>query len=212
MKKDWWEYTPIDADTVFLGPQQFNADRPTLRAKYGFGVSIEIAPDTQPVDVNRAYMESLDETVVHGYIQSQNLCGDEAAKDRGDPPMQNPAIAAVVDRFSAELTNDPRVQAAQAKWSACMQQHGYTYKDEGAITSDLMGRMATRPPAPLFSLGKPTPPGFDPAELKTLQELELAIAKADSECNGTYMAKPMHDIDVKQAAELLKQFPELAPK
>jgi hypothetical protein len=216
MKKDGWDYTPIDADTVFLDPQQFNSDLPAVRAKYGFGISIEVAPDTPPVDLNRAYMESLDETKVHLYIQSQNICGEEASKDRGDPPMQNPAISAAVDRFDAEMTNDPRYRAAQAKWSACMQQHGYTYKDDSAIVSDLKERLgilsviaaAAPPPSP----GQPTLSVYDAVGIKPLQQIELAIAKADSECSAKDLAKLTHDISVKQAAELLKQFPELAPK
>jgi hypothetical protein len=216
MKQDGWDYTPIDAETSFLGPEQFNSDMPAFRAKYGFGISIELAPDTPPVDLNRAYMESLDETKVHLYIESQNNCSEEASKDRGDPPKQNPAISAAVDRFDAEMTNDPRYRAARAKWAACMQQHGYAYKDDTAIVSDLKGRMevlssiaaAAPPPTP----GQPTLSVFDAVGIKPLQQLELAIAKADGECSAKDLAKLTHDISVKQAAALLKQFPELAPK
>jgi hypothetical protein len=216
MKKDGWDYTPIDAETAFLGPGQFNSDMLAFRAKYGFGISIEVVPDTPPVDLNRAYMESLDETKVHGYIQAQNICGEEASKDRGDPPMENPTISAAVDRFDTEMANDPRYRAARAKWAACMQQHGYTYKDDTAIVSDLKGRMevlssiaaAAPPPSP----GQPTLSVFDAVGIKPLQQLELAIAKADGECSAKDLAKLTHDISVKQAAALLKQFPELAPK
>jgi hypothetical protein len=217
MKKDGWKYSPIDADKAFIDPRL--GDLAKFRAQYGYGVSIEVRPTTIPVDPNIAYMESLSAVEVPEYNRSQNGCNEAAAKAAGPLPMQNQVISDAFDRFDADLLRDPRIQEAQLKWSDCMTQVGYSYKNVAAIVSDLESRMQelyatagvgiASVPA---STGTPTGPYVDSVELNALQQLELAIAKADNACNDKYLAKVAHDIGVKQAAELVKQFPELARK
>jgi hypothetical protein len=237
MREKGWQYTPNLAATVRIeAPDPSDA---TFRARYGYGIVENLAMDapTTPAaaDPNAAYLASLSEAERSRYQEdlvgtldetegqeSVSLGGpagcigtaftEAATQTAGDPK--------ILERLTAlndQITNDPRMVAATEKWSACMRNAGFTYRTPEAIFEDLLTRVSEArgigAPEPIKTTevdpAPPTTTAEAGAELAALGREEVAIAKADHECQAAGLAQVRRTIEAEVVQQLTTEFPDL---
>jgi hypothetical protein len=168
MKDKGWTYNPQDVDRMF-GTNDFNSPegQTKFREKYGYGIANQPPPEefggggnyTEP---NQGYVEGLSETDRNQYykdlegfdvsVPQEQPTGPIALADRkgcradgeraaGAQPFDDPKFQKVFESLGATYENDARVGAAEAKWSTCMKDAGFTYLKPDKIYQDLQDRM-----------------------------------------------------------------------
>jgi hypothetical protein len=162
-------------------------------------------------------------------------CRSDAEKSAGASVFDDPKFGEVFGRLSEQFESDPRFVEAETKWSECMKDAGYSYtkvdeavtdiqeqfmklqgfNDGGFEPTDTTAAGATQSPVStavaIDGDGPGGPPGtsIDPVELKKLQDLEMATAKADGACQTKHTDKVRKQLEQELADQLIAEFPEL---
>ena len=207
MKAQGFEYKPLDpfarqktlTGKVHLSDEEF-------KKRFGYGISTMFGRASDQSDPNAAIRRSLRPTDRAAYNRA--LWGDHpgasfveavesgnfvelggCTKQAGEAAYGGPAVVVALTRKLDELDSriiaDPRMASAVQKWSACMLEAGYRYKDPDEIDRQIEKRFralmgvgvqpgATSPPDPGTS--------YDPAALAMLQRDEEKVANADLDC------------------------------
>lgn len=199
-----WEYTAVAPGSDGGGGliEVGGGDMDEFAATSGYGISTMTGDGSLAVvgggsvgstgagggsDPNAQYVESLSPEDQEAYYRDLFGAPPADAADGAVDPMAvggcygeasdavygENAFDQLNDQFedvAARAEADPRIAEAYAEWSACMAEAGYTYSKPMETFDDFFAR--------LQALGQEP----DPAALKTLQDDEIATAKADREC------------------------------
>ena len=253
-----WEYSPVSMATNVLGPADAPIGSTAFGERYGYGVVAQfegssgqgpLAP-APTVDPNTAYIASLTpteqteyEVALHGKMQGEAATGgcDQQALTLYPPQPAN-TIAGLFDRvieLQGSIRLDPRMQAANATWLACVtaagpiELAGRSVSEPSEMTAsvqaelDLARGLETYPidldntPADIVSsnvfadgtwfgaVGTASP--VDPATLERLRVRELALFSADQQCQQSAgIAAARASIEAELVEQLHSEFPELS--
>ena len=97
-----------------------------------------------------------------------------------------------LDQLDERVLQDQRMVKAIQAWTACMAKAGYRYEDPDDIDSDLFARLEkiVGPVPGQFATGPPPgekPRPYDHAALAKLQRDEVAVARADYDCERKHI-------------------------
>lgn len=206
MKAQGFEYVPVDP-AAQKASSSGGLSSAQKRALYGYDVSTRYGqpkPATPP-DPNVTIRNSLSpanqkayDQALTGTVPSTNSGGGGGGSGNGGGSFRTvggctrQAIqkvyggAQVFDQLVSQVhaeqqkvDNDQRVVQANQAWSQCMAAAGYHYTKPSKIKKDLKRRLKA------VTGGAPSTPGAPaPAGLSALQQLEMAISRADSACNN----------------------------
>jgi hypothetical protein len=167
MKDKGWTYSPQDVDRMF-GTNDFSSPEgiKTFREKYGYGIANQPPPEEMGggaiTDPNGDYVGKLSEADRNQYYKDlegfdttspqEQPTGPQSLADRkgcradgeraaGAQLYDDPKYQKVFESLGSAFENDPRIGAAEAKWSACMKDAGFTYTNTQKVVEDLQGRM-----------------------------------------------------------------------
>jgi hypothetical protein len=168
MKDKGWTYNPQDVDQMF-GSSDLNTPdgQAKFREKYGYGIANQPEPGVfgggrDFVDPNGDYVQKLTEKDRNQYYsdlegfdvtsQQDQPTGPQTLADRkgcradgeraaGAQLYDDPKYQKVFQTLGTDYENDPRVGAAEAKWSTCMKDAGFTYSKPDKIYQELQDRM-----------------------------------------------------------------------
>jgi hypothetical protein len=123
-------------------------------------------------------------------------------------------IQGKLDALEERILQDQRMVRAIERWSRCMAEAGYQYEEPEAIDSDLFERMEkiVGPLPGQFATGpeggdKPQP--YSRAKLASLQQEEVAIARADHRCELKHITPVEEKVAPQYSAEFQRQNAEL---
>lgn len=257
MRGRGWQYTPAPnlGGAVGIGVVTTSANDPAFIERYGYGIStqppVESAGADEPENPNAKYLNSLSEADQKRY--ARDLSGDDLAGSGGnDSPVaftidpsscygqaqkevakDHPELTdAFTTRFGELLKatrDDPRMVAANARWSACMARSKFTYANVEDVYADLQARADKLQGVPGAAAGGGEPraiqlPGSgnagpagptttlspgDQERLTRLQAEERAIAKADVACRKDTVDPVRRTLDSEIADKLRSEFPGL---
>lgn len=283
MRDKGWKYVPQDVDKMFGNTDGgVFSDQAKFREKYGYGISLQPDPGVMGggsfTDPNSDYVQTLSQSDQEKYyadlqgppmsdppnmgsdtvhtmppLADRKGCQADAERKVGARIFEDPKFDDFMSKLSSDGENDPRMQAAEAKWSACMKEAGFIYTKQQNVYDELQKKLQTlegidpnsmnggmAAPATMASasagiasggissdttvlggaipidgnggnMGNPLDK-VDNVELKKLQDLELATAKADGACADKFLKKLQTTMEKEMADKLLKQFPTLKKK
>jgi len=209
MKNEGFEYIPIDplAQRAALVGSSRLSDQDFLR-QFGYGISTLWGRGTNTGDPNerlraslgaadrRAYDRTLwgentgatfEEAVDSGHFDRLGGCTLKATEQVFGGAQVLTQLQNKLDQLDDRIAEDPRMVKALERWSTCMADAGYRYEDPDEIDSDLVKRMEkiVGPIPGPFATGPPPgerPQPYNHAALRTLQQDEVSIARADTSC------------------------------
>jgi hypothetical protein len=207
MKAQGFDYVPVDplAQRAALTGRARMTDEEFLH-QFGYGISTLFGRGTPASDPNERYRKSLGPADRAAYDRAlfgdspgltfADAIDDDAADELGGCTKEatgevfgGTAVLSTIqgkfDELEEQVTQDQRMVSAVEKWSACMENQGYSYEEPEQIDTDMIKRFQA-------IVGQGTAPGaaappdptvpYDKAALAALQREEVRIARADLAC------------------------------
>jgi hypothetical protein len=236
MRNEGFEYVPIDPlaqRASLLGSSRLSDEE--FLEQFGYGISTLWGRAKAEADPNERVRRSLSPAERKAY--DRVLWGENsgatftAAVDSGDfealGGCTRKATEAVfggaqvlteiqgkLDALEERILQDQRMVRAIERWSRCMAKAGFQYEEPEAIDSDLFERMeeivgplpgqfATGPAS-----GEEAQP-YDRATLAALQQEEVAIARADHQCELEHITPVEEKVGPQYSEEFRQQNSEL---
>lgn len=225
MREAGFEYVPVDVRTVEAAQARVRQDpgytRREYKEKWGLAVTTRFdnpVRDTGLGPQNLRIFKGLSEADQEAY--NRTLFGDDPNRDfvftldeedfSETGGCTRKAVAAVftpeqlkgtyVNPKDVLVDNDPRIVKARAAWSKCMRAAGYDYlEDQDEIIEDFQDRLDE-----LLDGDAPTElTGERAAELKSLQQEEIAASLADLDCQIKYTDKIYDVVEVEVYGQTL---------
>lgn len=225
MREAGFEYVPVDVRTVEAAQARVRQDpgytRREYKEKWGLAVTTRFdnpVRDTGLGPQNLRIFKGLSEADQEAY--NRTLFGDDPNKDfvftldeedfSETGGCTRKAVAAVftpeqlkgtyVNPKDVLVDNDPRIVKARAAWSKCMRAAGYDYlEDQDEIIEDFQDRLDE-----LLDGDAPTElTGERAAELKKLQQEEIAASLADLDCQLKHTDKIYDVVEVEVYGQTL---------
>lgn len=225
MREAGFEYVPVDVRTVEAAQARVRQDpgytRREYKEKWGLAVTTRFdnpVRDTGLGPQNLRIFKGLSEADQEAY--NRTLFGDDPNRDfvftldeedfSETGGCTRKAVAAVftpeqlkgtyVNPKDVLVDNDPRIVKARAAWSKCMRAAGYDYlEDQDEIIEDFQDRLDE-----LLDGDAPTElTGERAAELKKLQQEEIAASLADLDCQIKYTDKIYDVVEVEVYGQTL---------
>jgi hypothetical protein len=236
MRAEGFEYVPVDPlaqRATVLGSSRLSDEE--FLQQFGYGISTLWGRGRAVTDPNERLRMALDPADRRAY--DRVLWGENpgatftAAVDSGDfaelGGCTRKATEAVfggaqvltqlqgkLDALEERILQDQRMVRAIERWSRCMAEAGYQYEEPEAIDSDLFERMEkiVGPLPGQFATGpeggdKPQP--YSRAKLASLQQEEVAIARADHRCELKHITPVEEKVAPQYSAEFQRQNAEL---
>jgi hypothetical protein len=202
MKDAGFEYIPVDVKTVEDAQKRVRRDpgdtRVSYKQKYGYGATTRFDNPVRDTGLgpNLKIWKSLPPTDQEAYART--LWGEDENADfvwtldeedfSGTGGCTRKAVEQVFtpDQVKGNYVNpkdvlidsDPRIVEARRKWAQCMKAEGYDYTDQDEIISEYEDRLDE-----LLAGDEPQDlTGERAAELKKLQQEEIAASLADVNC------------------------------
>jgi hypothetical protein len=230
MKTEGFDYVPQDPaaqEAALLGGQQMSKD--DFEKQYGYGITTlyEQRHKLAVAGPNKAIRDSLSEADRKAYDQA--LYGDDPtatfvdALDTGDYSRLGGCIkvatdkvfggAEVLESLSAKLDEldekmraDSRMVKAVKEWSTCMREKGFDglveQEDVDAVLKKKLEEIVGAPGDGSSTSGAEA--DYDKAALAALQKEEVAMVKADIECEEDHV----EEVEEKVALEYEQAFRE----
>ncbi|HEX6921012.1 MAG TPA: hypothetical protein VF314_12340 [Actinomycetes bacterium] len=225
MREAGFEYVPVDVRTVEAAQARVRQDpgytRREYKEKWGLAVTTRFdnpVRDTGLGPQNLRIFKGLSEADQEAY--NRTLFGDDPNRDfvftldeedfSETGGCTRKAVAAVftpeqlkgtyVNPKDVLVDNDPRIVKARAAWSKCMRAAGYDYlEDQDEIIEDFQDRLDE-----LLDGDAPTElTGERAAELKKLQQEEIAASLADLDCQLKHTDKIYDVVEVEVYGQTL---------
>lgn len=158
--------------------------------QWGFGVWTTMDPDNNPfgsdtewVWPNEEIVNALSASEQNAWYEANSRCVDEAVVGE-DETWRNPMVQESLADFTADVENDPRVQAAVQGWRDCMAEAGHPFASQDEMYTAVYGsgdensELQQR----FFESEAWKPESPDHAEWQALVDEEISIAVADATC------------------------------
>lgn len=230
MKKQGFDYVPMDPSTVVVGLGRFvvtGLDADQFRTQYGYGITTTYdatAPggtvggpnpnarirDGLSAAEQKAYDKALDggsnagtfaDAVGQGDFGRLAGCNKSAAAEVFGGAGALDVVQSVLDEVDKRVVADPQMIKAERQWADCLTAAGFTFSTSDQIDASLRDRLqAIVGTAPGNS-------GYDRAALRTLQQEELRTAETDWRCEVTYKVP----VESKVVAAVEKAYFEAHP-
>jgi hypothetical protein len=199
-----FEYVPVDVKTIELAQKYVRHDpqftRKDYHAKYGYAVTTRFDEPSRNVGLgpqNLKIVKGLSESDQEAY--NRTLFGEDRNSDfvftldeedfSTTGGCTRKAVSQVFTREQVDGTfanpkdvlidEDERIVAAREKWSKCMRDHGYNYKEDQDEIIEEYGKRLDE----LLQGDDPTTlTGERAAALRKLQAEEVAVSLADLDC------------------------------
>lgn len=213
-----FDYLPVPLPEAASGPfeEAYALPPAEFATRYGYGVTTLTPPTAGPVrDPNHELLAELPPDIREDYQRA--LWGDAITGGDGDEPgcqqwanaqvyENGPDSAELHDRFKElfdqldalwqRIENDPRLDGADQRWVACMEQAGYPgFSRPHDARQSVFDRMAAL-------RAQPDP---DPDELAALREFELALAPVDQQCREIYLDGPRREVAYELEGEFVAE-------
>ena len=230
MKKQGFDYWPVDPSTVLVGQGKFAVTGLTeddFRKQYGYGITTtydispakgtaaEVNPNAKirdalsPAD-QPAYEKALNGGSKEGSFSDAVLQGDfgklagcnksAAAEVFGGVDALN-VVQTVIDEVDKRVTADPQMVRAERQWTECLIAAGFKFSTSDQIDEGLRRRLKAIVGAEAGNTS------YDKAALAALQQEEIRTAEADWACEIKYKAP----IEPKVIAAVEKSYFEAHP-
>ena len=228
MKAQGFDYVPQDPaaqEAALLGGQPMSKE--DFEKQYGYGITTlyEQRRKLAVAGPNKAYRDALSEADRKAYDKA--LHGDDPtatffdALDSGDFSRLGgclktatdqvfggadvlQTLSAKLDELDQKMRADARMVAAVKEWTACMREAGFDGLEEqeevDAVLKEKLEAIVGSP-GDLAKAGG-TEADYDKAALAALQKEEVAIVKADIECEEEHVA----DVEENVTAEFEETF------
>jgi hypothetical protein len=236
MRKEGFEYVPVDPlaqRAAVLGSSRLSDEE--FLEQFGYGISTlwgRARAEADPNERLRLALSPSDRRVYDRVLWGENSGATfTAAVDSGDfealGGCTRKATEAVfggaqvlteiqgkLDALEERILQDQRMVRAIERWSRCVAKAGYQYEEPEAIDSDLFERMEkiVGPLPGQFATGpepgdKPEP--YSQTKLTTLQQEEVAIARADHRCELEHITPVEEKVAPQYSDEFRRQNAEL---
>jgi hypothetical protein len=217
MKDAGFEYVPVDVKTIEAAQQRVRTDpgltRRAYKEKYGLAVTTRFDNPVRDTGLgpNLRIWKSLPETDQEAYART--LWGEDPDADfvfsldeedfSSTGGCTRKAVAQVftpeqlkgtyVNPKDVLVDSDPRIVEANRKWAECMKAEGHEYADQDEIIDEYQERLdelaGDEDPQSLT--------GERAAELKKLQQEEIAVALVDLDCQEKHTDAVYRQVEIE---------------
>lgn len=207
MDQEGFEYIPIALPAGPLTDTVPDLSEEQFLARYGFGISTRLgvasAASSAIHDPNAEFMNEMSPAEAEAWSRSMASCYSVATENVEKPAIvavqDNEALAGLSSKIEARVDADPRVVASYATWSTCMADLGYSFESPSdpivevsqradpyvsryrSAQEDAFERSGDPQGIPLDEVFSPV----ELAELRKLQDFELAVASDSVDCAVT---------------------------
>jgi hypothetical protein len=219
MREAGFEYVPVDVNTVIAAQKRVRTEpgftRRTYKEKWGLAVTTRFDDPVRDTGLgpNLAILETLPTTDQEAYLRT--LLGKNQVHadfvwslDEEDFSSTGGCTRTAVEQvFTPEqlkgsyvnpkdvlLNSDKRIADAEAAWSRCMADAGYSYKRD---QDEIIDEYAERLDAIVGDSDPQRLTGSPAAELKKLQQAEIAVSLADLECQIKHTDKVFDQVETE---------------
>jgi hypothetical protein len=219
MREAGFEYVPVDVNTVIAGQRRVRTEpgytRRTYKEKWGLAVTTRFDDPVRDTGLgpNLAILEALPKTDQAAYLRTllgTNQVHTDFVWSLDEEDFSNTGGCtrkAVEQVFTPEqlkgtyvnpkdvlVDADKRVVAARQAWSRCMADAGYEYsEDQDEIIDEYSERLEA-----LTQGNDPTTlTGSRAAQLKKLQQEEIAVSLADLDCQLKHTDKVFDQVETE---------------
>jgi hypothetical protein len=218
MAEAGFEYIPVDVKTIEAGQARMRSDpgytRETYKQKWGLGVTTRFDNPVRDTGLgpNLEIWKGLPKADQEAY--SRTLWGDNPkydfvfAFDEEDfsetGGCTRKAVAQVFTQAQLKGTyvnpkdvlveNDPRIIEAQDNWTECMREAGYDYEDD---QDEIIEYYEERLEELLGDDDPQSLTGHRLAQLRKLQQEEIAVSLVDLECQIKYTDDVFRQVEIE---------------
>jgi hypothetical protein len=217
MKRAGFDYVPVDVATVEKAQRSVRHEdgltRRQYNEKWGYAIStrfddpvltIGLGPNAQTMDSLPEAQKAAYEMTLLGPVKEANFAfalDDEDFSDTGGCTREAVSQVFTPDQLTGTYQNpkdvvldqDPRMAEALVKWSNCMQDQGYQYKDGDQIIDEFKTKFEN-----LIKSDDPaTLTGERLDRLHALQADEIKVSLVDLDCDDRLVRPIEHQIETE---------------